>query len=79
MDFDRPEPVEGVEFGLLAGYVIAWVVRKAKRVGARLDQETDTVLDAGMDRLHELVARKLGTDPALADLHTEVATSGQAS
>ena len=64
----------GVE--LVVGYLIAWTVSKARRVGQLLDGEIDQVLDAGLDRLHEVVTSKLGTDPALADLHEE-AVSGE--
>lgn len=55
--------VPGVEVAV--GFVFAWLVRKAKRVGGRADGEVDRGLDAGMDRLHELVSRRLGQDPAL--------------
>src|SRR5215472_4489686 len=57
---------------LVAGYLVAWVVRKATRAGKRLDEETDEVMDAGLDRLHEVIAAKLGSDPAIAKLETEV-------
>ena len=56
---------------LVAGYLVVWAVRKAKRAGARLDKEADEVMDAGLDRLHSVIATKLGTDPALAKLETE--------
>jgi hypothetical protein len=55
--------VPGVEVAV--GFVFAWLVRKAKRVGGRADGEVDRGLDAGMDRLHDLVSRRLGQDPAL--------------
>jgi len=61
--------VVGVE--LVVGYLIAWVLRKGRRIGGRLDGEADQVLDAGLDRLHDVVARKLGSEPALSDLHEE--------
>ena len=53
----------GIE--LAVGYTFAWLVRKAKRVAGRADAEVGRSLDAGMDRLHDLVSRKLGADPAL--------------
>ena len=69
-----------IEAGLVAGYVIAWAVRKARRAGGRLDAEVDTAMDAGFDRLHEVVAAKLGAHPALEDLAQEAATGeGQVS
>ncbi|MBD0670211.1 chromosome partitioning protein [Streptomyces sp. CBMA156] len=53
----------GIE--LAVGFLFAWAVRKAKRVAGRMDTEVDLTLDAGMDRLHRVVAARLGTDPAL--------------
>ncbi len=67
-----------IEAGVIVGYVIAWMVRKAKRAGGRLDAEVDTAMDAGLDKLHHVVAAKLGTDPALTDAQEE-ATTGQVS
>ena len=60
-----------IEAGVVAGYVIAWAVRKARRVGGRLDEEADTVIDASLDRLHEVVETKLGGHPVLAELVEE--------
>jgi hypothetical protein len=57
---------------LVAGYLVAWGVRKLRRIGNRLDEETDEVIDAGLDRLHDAIAAKLGADPALAKLESEV-------
>ena len=48
---------------LVAGYLVAWAVRKARRAGQRLDEETDEIMDAGLDRLHEAITAKLGSDP----------------
>ncbi|WP_416984495.1 hypothetical protein [Streptomyces sp. T028] len=53
----------GVE--IAAGYVFAWLVRKARRVAGRADAEVDRGLDAGMDRLHDLISSRLGQDPVL--------------
>ena len=61
----------GIEF--VVGYLVAWAVRKARRVGHRADAEVDQALDTGMDRLHNLIADKLGPDPALTQLETEAA------
>lgn len=63
----------GVE--LAVGYAIAWAVRKARRVAGQADAEVDQVLDAGMGRVHEVIAARLGTDPALEQAMTE-AVSG---
>ena len=57
---------------LVAGYLVAWGVRKLKRAGKRLDEETDEVIDAGLDRLHDAIAGKLGADPALVKLEADV-------
>jgi hypothetical protein len=68
-----------IEAGVIAGYVVAWAVRKARRVAGRLDAEADEVIDVGLDRLHDVVAGKLGAHPALAELIEEageVAVSG---
>jgi hypothetical protein len=67
----------GVE--LVVGYLVAWAVGRARRVGQRLEGEVDQVLDAGLDRLHEVVAGRLGTDPAMADLHAEATDGGEVS
>jgi hypothetical protein len=65
-----------IEAGVIAGYVIAWAVRKARRVGSRLDAEADAAIDTGLDRLHEVVAAKLGGHPVLAEVVEEAAAGG---
>lgn len=65
-----------IEAGVVAGYVTAWAVRKARRVGDRLDDEADEVIDASMDRLHEVVAAKLSGHPVLAEIVKEAETVG---
>ncbi|MFF5303288.1 hypothetical protein ACFY5F_28340 [Streptomyces sp. NPDC013161] len=62
----------GIE--LAVGYLAAWAVRKAKRVAGRADAEIDLVLDAGMDRVHEVVAVRLDMDPALEQAMVEAAS-----
>jgi len=66
--------VPGLE--LAVGYLIAWVTRKAGRVGNQLDADADLILDTELGKLHDLIAAKLGTDPALAKLEQQ-ATTGQ--
>jgi hypothetical protein len=66
-----------IEAGVVAGYVIAWAVRKARRVAGRLDAEADVVIDAGLDRLHEVVAGRLGGHPVLAELAEEAEAAGE--
>jgi hypothetical protein len=65
-----------IEAGVVAGYVVAWAVRKVRRVGGRLDEEADGVIDASLDRLHEVVAAKLDGHPALAELVEEAEAAG---
>jgi hypothetical protein len=67
------------EAGLIAGYLAAWAVRKARRIGGRLDDEVDAALDGTLDRLHETVSRRLGTDPALVELEAEADAGGRVS
>ncbi|MFJ3804043.1 hypothetical protein ACIPSJ_48175 [Streptomyces sp. NPDC090088] len=65
--------VTGLE--LVAAAAVAYLVRKAGRVGRRADEEVNHALDEGMDRLHELIQEKLGADPVL-DRLTEQAETG---
>lgn len=58
---------------VVAGYLIAWAVSKARRVGGRLDQDVDEIMDAGLDRLHDAVEARLGPDRALGALELEAA------
>ncbi|WP_217245874.1 hypothetical protein [Streptomyces sp. AC602_WCS936] len=62
----------GVEIAV--GYVFAWLVAKGRRVAGRADAEIDRGLDSGMDRLHDLVSRKLGQDSALERAREEAET-----
>ena len=57
-----------IEAGLVAGYVIAWMVRKARRAAGRLDSAADAVMDVGFDRLYEMVATRLDGHPVLEEL-----------
>ncbi|MGW3098887.1 hypothetical protein ACWDCC_36220 [Streptomyces sp. NPDC001102] len=61
----------GVEIAV--GYVFAWAVRKGRRVAARADAEVDLALDGAMDRVHSVVARRLGDDAELERLEAEAA------
>ncbi|MFJ9121904.1 hypothetical protein ACIRJO_41040 [Streptomyces sp. NPDC102394] len=62
----------GIEIAI--GYLFGWAVRKAQRVAGRADGEVDRALDVGMERLHDMVSRKLGRDPALDRLAQEAAS-----
>ncbi|MET8451642.1 hypothetical protein [Streptomyces sp. NPDC005209] len=66
--------VPGAE--IAAGYVFAWLARKARRAAGRADAEVDQAVDAGMDRLHELVSSRLGPDPALERAGEEAGQGG---
>jgi hypothetical protein len=68
-----------IEAGVVAGYVVAWAVRKVRRVGGRLDTEADQVIDDGLDRLHAVVEAKLGRHPVLAELVEEAQAAGDAA
>ncbi|MEW2518997.1 hypothetical protein [Actinacidiphila alni] len=63
---------------IAVGYLCAWLVAKARRVAGRADAEVDRGLDAGMERLHELVSGALGEDPAFRRAAAE-AESGDVS
>lgn len=65
-----------IEAGVVTAYVIAWALRKARRVGDRLDTEADGVIDAGLDKLHEIVENKLSGHPVLAELVEEAEEAG---
>jgi hypothetical protein len=65
--------MDGIE--LVIGYMAAWAWQKARRLAGRADAEVDQALDAGMDRLHELVSGKLAGDRALAQLETEAGSN----
>ncbi|MFC3992988.1 chromosome partitioning protein [Actinoplanes siamensis] len=64
---------------MVAGMVIAWAVRKARKAAGRADETVDAAIDAGADRLHDLVLSRLG-GPVQDDLAEEAASeSGQVS
>jgi hypothetical protein len=56
---------------LVAGYLVAYAARKARRAGRGVDEEVDRVIDEGLGRLHEVVTDKLGEDPAVRQLERE--------
>jgi hypothetical protein len=62
----------GIE--LVVGYLIAWGVRKARRVGQAADAEVDQVLDASLEKLHGFVSKTLSGDPSFAALEKESST-----
>jgi hypothetical protein len=65
-----------IEAGVVTAYVIAWALRKARRVGDRLDAEADGVIDVSLDKLHEIVENKLSGHPVLAELVEEAEEAG---
>lgn len=56
---------------LVAGYVAAWAIRRARHIGERADAEIDRASDALLDRLHDLVTRRLDNEPAVPQLERE--------
>jgi hypothetical protein len=69
--------VVGLEVAV--GFLIAWFARKAGRAVKRLDGVGDALVDAGADRLYEVVTAKLGEDSALKQLAVEAAATGDAA
>jgi hypothetical protein len=61
---------------LAAGYVIAWAVRKVRRVAGAADEAVDQALDAGVERVHDLVVGRLGGQRALEVVEEEAAAAG---
>lgn len=66
----------GVE--IVVGYLAAYAWRKARRVAGRADAVVDQGLDAGMDRLHGMVAGRLGLDPAWQQLEAQAGSDLEA-
>lgn len=64
---------------VVVGFLVAWAVAKARRVAQRADGVVDEVLDAGVDRVREVVSAKLGEDPSLERLQIEATESGEVS
>jgi hypothetical protein len=64
---------------IVVGFLVAWAAGKVKRAGKRADGVVDEVLDAGVDRIREIVKAKLGGDPALTQLRLEVSEKGEVS
>ena len=60
---------------LVVGYLFAWFAGKGKRAARRANEQVDRSVDAAVDRLgeklHELVAGKLASEPALTRLAEE--------
>lgn len=63
------EPLVGVVFG----YLMPWVARKARRAGDRADGHIDKAIDATVDRLANLVLGKLGKDSSVIQLQQDAA------
>ena len=40
-----------IEAGVVAGYFVAWALRKARRAAGQLDAEADALMDAALERL----------------------------
>jgi hypothetical protein len=61
---------------VVIGALVAWAIAKARRAGGATDEIVDEAIDAGMEKVHDVVMAKLGQDPALTKLEIEAATSG---
>ncbi|QUQ64594.1 hypothetical protein JJ691_23140 [Kutzneria sp. CA-103260] len=59
------------------GFLIAWTVRKANRAGKQADEIVDKAIDLTLERVHDVVVTKLGSDPSLERLEAEAADTGQ--
>lgn len=68
-----------IEAAAITGYVIAWAVRKARRIAGRLDNDADAVIDGLMDQLDEVVVARLAGHPVLEELAEEATRDGQVS
>jgi hypothetical protein len=55
------------------GYLAAWALRRAGRVTRQLDKRVDDAIDSGLDRLYQVIRRRLGGEPALARFQGEAA------
>jgi hypothetical protein len=64
---------------LVVGYLSAWAVRKARRVGDRVDGSVDQVLDILMDRLDTIVRDRIGAAPAIIQFEEEAANGSATS
>jgi hypothetical protein len=61
-----------LDWDAVVGYLMAWATTKFRRVARQADTEVDRAVDAGLGQLREMVRRRLGDDPALAQLEREV-------
>lgn len=57
---------------VVVGCLAAWAWNKARRVAGRADETVDEALDSAMERIHTAVLNKLGPDPAVRQLESEV-------
>jgi hypothetical protein len=69
--------VTGLE--IVVGMLVGWFARRAKHAGEQVDKKVDEALDAGLNKLHDLVAGKLHDEPALKVLEGEVVDTGEAT
>lgn len=58
---------------LVVGYVCAYLVGKARRAAGAADVEVDRAMDVSLAKMHNMVSRALGEDPALARAAEEAA------
>jgi hypothetical protein len=65
----------GIEIAV--GYLASWAVRKANRVGRKVDETADEVIDRYLERLHDVVVAGVGGDRSLERLEAEAAATGR--
>jgi hypothetical protein len=68
-----------MDFDIVVTMLVSWAVAKLHKVAGRVDEEVDNAIDAGVDRLHDVVAERLGGDKALETLELEAAEFGETS
>jgi hypothetical protein len=56
---------------VVIGYLAGWVWRRARRLAGRVESRVDEAVDARLEKVYDLVAGKLGADPALGRLESE--------
>jgi hypothetical protein len=73
------EGVSNMGLEVAVGFLIAWVVGKARRAGKQLDGVADQMVDASAVRLRDVLLRKLGGDSSVQRLQLEAAETGEVS
>jgi hypothetical protein len=64
---------------VVVGYLARWALERGRPVGRRVNREIDQSLASLMDRLHGVVASRLGGHPALTRLEEDIRSGGDGS